>query len=459
MRDKVTIAYRGARYAIGLGRNCYGIWPAAAPQGPPAEWWPETSGGWREAWVRFASIEAPGTIEPVSRRRTGPSSSWRPAGPPGPGGAAAASVALASAEPPGVSLASAELASAEPASAGSASAGSASAGRSGAGTAAAVLLAAGVASGIGGLFPGYTGGASLASQPALLVQHVSYLAAWALSALLIVPGGRRLRAGALLGLGITAVTFGFFFADAGTVIAGGAHLIGAGLLLSLAGWGTCAAGSVLAVWAGLGRRARQRDDSRAGRLELGGLEPGGTEPGQLAVLALAATGAIGAAIAFVPSWDSYTLRTLAGASQVITEGNAFANPAPVIAGNVAVMVALVVVAVLAALCRPARLGAALLAGAIVPLAAQAVSAPVLLSAPVSPAQFGISPGQAAQAGLTISTGLTAAFWAYCAFVVVLAVTCGWLLLTRRTPGRDGARRDAAARDAAPDSSPVGTLLS
>ncbi len=112
--------------------------------------------------------------------------------------------------------------------------------------------------------------------------------------------------------------------------------------------------------------------------------------------------------------------------QSLTAGNSFANPAPVIAGDVAVMVALVVVAVVAALWRPARLGAALLAGALIPMAAQAISALVQASQPTSPAQFGLSPAQAARAGLTISNGLTPVFWVYCAFVVALAAVCVFL---------------------------------
>ena len=100
--------------------------------------------------------------------------------------------------------------------------------------------------GIAGLFPGYLFGSSLASQPAQLVTHVIYLAAWTASALLIWMGGARLRTGALLAAGTSVVTFGFFFADGGTVIAAGAHGGGSGLMLSLLGWLGCAAGSVLA---------------------------------------------------------------------------------------------------------------------------------------------------------------------------------------------------------------------
>jgi hypothetical protein len=151
--------------------------------------------------------------------------------------------------------------------------------------------------------------------------------------------------------------------------------------------------------------------------------PRATDAGPIALLLLAA---IGTVAAFVPSWDTYTLtQASTGASQTVTAGNAFASPAPVIAGNVAVIVAVVGVAVFAALWRPARQGAALLAGAIVPLAAQAISALIQAGEPATPAMFGISQSQAA--GLTISSGLTPIFWVYCVFVISLLISCAWML--------------------------------
>ena len=156
------------------------------------------------------------------------------------------------------------------------------------------------------------------------------------------------------------------------------------------------------------------------------------------ILAAAVIAAVGAAIAFAPSWDSYTLRTAAGLTHTLTAGNSFANPAPVIAGDVAVMVTLVVVVAAAALWRPARLGAVLLAGAVIPMAAQAISALVQVSEPVSAANFGISPAQATQAGLTISTGLTAAFWIYCVFVVALLVIGAWMAWPQRLASHSSA---------------------
>jgi hypothetical protein len=296
--------------------------------------------------------------------------------------------------------------------------------RSGGALTAALLLVTGVALGLAGLFPAYLSGSSLAQEPAELVPHVIYLAAWTASALLIASGGIRVRIGALLALGMSVVTFGFFFADLGTVIAGGGRLMGAGLLLGLAGWLACTAGAVLAF------RLRAADAPR--KLER-------RPAGPVVTLALTALAALGAAIAFAPSWDSYTLRSASGATQTLTAGNSFANPGPVIIGDVAVMVTLVAVVVVAALWRPARLGAVLLAGAVIPMAAQAISAIVQVSEPVSAASFGISPAQAAQAGLTISAGLTPVFWVYCAFVVLLLLAGGWMFMTPRPVSRSSAR--------------------
>ena len=288
---------------------------------------------------------------------------------------------------------------------------------------AAGLLGAGVACGIAGLFPAYLSGASLASDPANLVPHVIYLATWLASGLLILRGGTWRRVGALLGLGTGIVTFGFFVADLGMAISGGTGSLGPGLALGLIGWLLCTAGAALAAWPPGLAGAPRWQLARRGR-------PAVT----LAVTALLAAGV---AVAFAPAWDSYTLRTPAQLVQTVTAGNVFSNPGPVILGNVAVMVALVAAAAAAALWQPARLGAALLAGALIPMAAQAVSALIQASQGISPAQFGISPSRAAQAGLTITSGLTAAFWIYFALVIALAGVCAWMLIPARPQRQNG----------------------
>jgi hypothetical protein len=391
LRENVTISYRGAGYEIGRGEHFYGIWPVGAPQSQPLEWWPETPEGWSGAWSRFTAMEAPGTIVPVSPG-------------PAPVSSGPAHVSLSPAPAGPGSLSTAPVRPVRPDT-------GAVSGRSAGVVVSAALLVIGVLCGIVGLFPGYLAGASLAQQPAELVPHLIYLAVWGASAALILLGGTRTRVGAFLGLGTSIVTFGLFFADAGQAIAGGAHLMGAGLVLGLVGWLACAAGSAMAF--------RLRSAGALGK-------PHGDEVGPVVMLMLAA---LGAAIAFAPSWDSYVLRTAIGASQSVTLGNAFANPAPVIVGDVAVMIALVAVVAGAALWRPIRFGAALLAGAIIPMVAQAISAFVQVGEATSPALFGFSSAQATASGLTISNGLTAVFWIYCAFVVAMIASCAWMLMT------------------------------
>ncbi len=386
MRNDVAIWYRGANYQLGRGRHGYGIWPVAGRPGNSLEQWPETAQGWAAAWSRFTAIEHPAAIVHLSGPTVPVASPGRP------------TVPVASPGRPTVPAA-----------------------RPGSSIGAAGLLAAGVACGTAGLFPAYLSGASLAGDAADLVPHVIYLATWLAAGLLVLSGGARRQVGALLGLGTTIVTFGYFLADLGT-ISGGSSPLGPGLALGLIGWLLCAAGAALAAWPPGLAGAPRWQLARHGR----------------PAWALAVTGllAAGAAVAFAPSWDSYTLRTPSHLIQTVTAGNIFSNPGLVIAGDLAVMVAFVAAAAAAVLWRPARLGAALLAGALIPMAAQAISALILVGQGVSPTQFGISPGRAAQAGLTITTGLTPAFWIYLGLVTALAGIVAWMLVAARSQRRD-----------------------
>ena len=468
MRENVTISFRGASYEIGRGPHFYGIWVVGAPQPQPVEWWPETPEGWSSAWARFTGIEAPGTITAVRQATSGATrpAPWPPPGPasqgfapggpatrPGfqPGGPAAqpgfepgglasqpgfepgAPAAQPGFQPgspgfqPGMSptpvghpAALVAEPGAKPGWPGQLAASGARAGVHA--LVAAGLLVIGVALGIASLFPSYLFGASLASSVSNLVLHVIYLVAWAGSVPLILLGGARLRMGALLAAGTSIVTFGLFVSDAGW----GTHAWGTGLVLGLIGWLACAAGSAMAV--------RLRRGDAPGR-------PRAFAARHLLTV-LAALAALGTAITFAPAWDGYTLRVPGGGSLYRTAGNAFAsiNPGWVITGDVLAMIAVVLAVVVAALWRPVREGAWLLAGAVIPMAAQAISALVQVGEPTSPTQFGITPGQAQQAGLTITNSLTPAFWLFCAFVVVLMVGCMWLLLSPRatdldTPGQ------------------------
>jgi hypothetical protein len=451
--DNVTISYRGERYEIGRGEAFYGIWDAGALQLPALQSWPATPEGWYAAWARFVAIEVPGTIGPVPEQRP-------------PGAANASAVAdtlspLTSTMPP-AGLSMPQIVQVTPPLAGYLSApalgtplvvppdteptmAAIATGRLR--FVAAGLLAGGVVLGVAGLFPDYLSGTSLAQQPAELVPHVIYLATWALSALLIVLGGSRIRAGALLAAGTSLITLGLFLADAGTPIVGGAHLMGAGLILSLVGWLVCFTGSATAF-------ALQRGSDAPTR-------PRGPE--LVAFLSLLLS-AIGAAAAFAPAWDSYILQTSAGTTESITAGNIFSNPGAVIAGNVVTMAAIVLVVITAALWRPILHGSFLLAGAIIALTAQAISALVQVGEHTSPSMFGISSSTAAQSGLTITSGLTLAFWIYCIFVLALIVTGASALFARESANpRQVASSPAHPTSAgmsqtlAPEISPLGPI--
>ena len=203
MPETESILYRGANFELGHGPGFYGIWPAGSPRPLSIEWWPDTPDGWQGAWARYNALETPGSITMVSQ----------------PGQATGR-------------LGTGQLGTRALLAAG--------------------LLAAGIICGIAGLFPNYLAGASLTSSASQLIPHVFYLAGWTASLVLILLGGSRLKAGVMLSLGLSIVTFGLFFADAGQVIAGGSHLMGAGLALSLIGWVACAAGSVVALPFGAG---------------------------------------------------------------------------------------------------------------------------------------------------------------------------------------------------------------
>lgn len=401
MFDKVTIAYRGAGYEIGQGRGFYGVWAVGASRDEPLQRWAETPDGWSAAWTRFASMEAPGTIVPVGRNNP----------PVSPDGSQAAGNPVL----PGQYAA--------PGGAGSAAAAGMRAGA----VIAAGLLGVGVALGVAGLFPSYLGSVSLADRTDQVLPHAIYLGVWTVSAVLILLGGARTRLGALLSLGLSAVTFGLFFSDAGLAIGGTGASGGTGLILTLLGWFACTAGTVLAF--GVRPAGRPGPAGSLGR-------PTGAAAGPAVMLILAG---LGLAASFAPAWDSFTLHTAAGQTQSLTVGDAFAgtNPGLVITGDVLVMIAVAVTVIVAAFWRPVRHGGVLLAGAAIPMAAQAISALVQAAEPASPAQFGISNAQAAALRLTIDSGLTPAFWIYCAFGVVLLVSCAWMLFTPQQAAAPG----------------------
>jgi len=52
----VRYTHSGYRYVLGYGSDFFGIWDRQSPS-EPAERFPRTDDGWRQAWLRFAGLE------------------------------------------------------------------------------------------------------------------------------------------------------------------------------------------------------------------------------------------------------------------------------------------------------------------------------------------------------------------------------------------------------------------
>jgi hypothetical protein len=58
--DTVRYTHSGHRYVLGYGADYFGIWDRQMPN-TPAERYPRSDDGWRQAWTRFAGLE-PGNV-------------------------------------------------------------------------------------------------------------------------------------------------------------------------------------------------------------------------------------------------------------------------------------------------------------------------------------------------------------------------------------------------------------
>jgi len=55
--QSVRYTHSGFRYVLGYGADSFGIWDRQAAGGAPAETFPRTDEGWRNAWIRYVSLE------------------------------------------------------------------------------------------------------------------------------------------------------------------------------------------------------------------------------------------------------------------------------------------------------------------------------------------------------------------------------------------------------------------
>jgi hypothetical protein len=257
------------------------------------------------------------------------------------------------------------------------------------------LLAAGIIAGIASLFPEYQGFGSLASATDSLVEYSGFLAAWTAGLLLIVSLRGRPAFGALLGLGTAAATLGVFAIDLSVAVTGSQARVGPGLVLALVGWLSCTTGVALLIGrpGGWPRWPRGR---------------------AIAPAALLVIAAVGTALAYGPLSFSYTW---SGGSLI--SGDLYpVELSLVTTANLFLAVIFVAAVIAAVLWAPARLGAAMAAGAIIPMALQAVWTLVAVAELVPSSATG---------------DVTPAFKAYCAFIVLGVIGAGWLATVRDAP--------------------------
>jgi hypothetical protein len=82
--DQSTVRYShsGYRYVLGYGAEFFGIWDRQSPT-VPAERFPRTDDGWRQAWSRFASLEPNHVTVPTQGASGAPTGAATPAATPG----------------------------------------------------------------------------------------------------------------------------------------------------------------------------------------------------------------------------------------------------------------------------------------------------------------------------------------------------------------------------------------
>ena len=72
----VRYTHSGFRYVLGYGADSFGIWDRQAPNAAPIETFPRSDEGWRNAWIRYVSLE-PNHVEVAQGGPSAPTS-WAP---------------------------------------------------------------------------------------------------------------------------------------------------------------------------------------------------------------------------------------------------------------------------------------------------------------------------------------------------------------------------------------------
>ena len=271
---------------------------------------------------------------------------------------------------------------------------------------------------IGAMFPPYPGlpASPVVSSSWEIAVYVCLEIGWALAALLVLSR-TSVRGGAALGAGLGAVELGLLAVDIanGFQVSNGSE---AGAWLALAGLGFGAAGVLVT----------------ASTVPMGAPQ---APRGRSALLMLLATFAV--VLAYLPSWDKWTaVAPSLKVSNSVTEGNAFAQPAVVMAAVLVTVIGFSFVAVLGSVWYPVTVGVWATAGAVIAIASQLISAVFQLSEAVPSTAFGVSATQARSVGLKISTSLTGWWEADVAATVLLALLALSSALNARKTSAAGA---------------------
>lgn len=236
---------------------------------------------------------------------------------------------------------------------------------------AAGLLAAAAVLAVVALFPAYyVGGGigtALSATADQIVPTCVVAAAWLITAGLVASRREALlQAGAFGAAGLGFCYFGLRVADLGQLTTNGTGG-GAGLWLLSSAWLAGAAGAALALLV----TVRSQPASR-----LQGWRGDASGQGDRLVLVASAVAAVVLAVAFFPSWDRYIVTSTLDPtfSASFTAGNAFKNPALVIAGNVWAGASFGLVPIVALGLRPRRVSFAVIAGVLVVALSEVLSA-------------------------------------------------------------------------------------
>jgi hypothetical protein len=280
---------------------------------------------------------------------------------------------------------------------------------------------------IGAMFPPYPGlpPSSVASSSWEIAVYVCFEVGWALAAFLVlsrvsVPGG------AALGAGLGVVELGLLGVDItnGFEVSNGSQ---AGAWLALAGIGFGAAGVLVS----------------ASTVRLGIPRPPQRAP---ALLMLLATFAV--VLAYLPSWDRWSaVAPSVHVSISVTEGNAFSDPAVVMACILFSVGAFAFVTILGSVWYPAAVGVWAILGAVIALASQLISAVFQLNEAVPPTVFGVTSAQARAVGLKTSSSLTGWWAADVVAVVALALVALWTVRRAEQAATAGGDLPGAADEA------------